>query len=55
MLLDIHAKIKQILRAINAIPLHLTLDIVRFDDALGESWALPFQACREWEVSHVLS
>jgi hypothetical protein len=52
-LLDIHTNIKQILRAIEAIPLHLTLDIVRFDDALGESWALPFQACTQWGVSCV--
>jgi hypothetical protein len=54
MLLDIHANVKKILGATEAIPLHLTLDIVRFDDALGESWALPYQACTEWQVSYVL-
>ncbi|KLO83774.1 uncharacterized protein LW93_558 [Fusarium fujikuroi] len=37
------------IRAIEAIPLHLTLDIVRLDDVHGESWALPLQACRTWE------
>lgn len=42
---------KRIIRAIEAIPLHLTLDIVRLDDALGESWALPIQACQNWNVS----
>jgi hypothetical protein len=52
MLLDMHANIKRILRAIEAIPLHLTLDIVRFDDALGESWALPYQACKQWRVGY---
>jgi hypothetical protein len=52
MLLDIHANVKKKLRAIEAIPLHLTLDIVRFDDALGDSWALPYQACTEWHVSY---
>ncbi|KAH7006401.1 hypothetical protein EDB82DRAFT_573157 [Fusarium venenatum] len=49
MLLDISGQLKQIIRAIEAIPLHLTLDIVRLDDAHGESWALPFQACRTWD------
>lgn len=42
---------KRIIRAIEAIPLHLTLDIMRLDDALGESWALPIQACQSWTVS----
>jgi hypothetical protein len=39
------------IRAIEAIPLHLSLSLIRLDDALGESWALPFQACTEWQVS----
>jgi len=51
MLLNIHQTMKRIARAIEAIPLHLTLPILRFDDALGESWALPFQACVQWDVS----
>ncbi|TVY64402.1 General transcriptional corepressor trfA [Fusarium oxysporum f. sp. cubense] len=49
MLLDITAQLKHIIRAIEAIPLHLTLDIVRLDDAHGESWALPLQACTTWD------
>lgn len=53
MLLDITGQLKRIMRAIEAIPLHLTLDIVRLDDAHGESWPLPLQACRTWNVSLV--
>ena len=49
-MLDIHAMIKRLVRAVEAIPLHLTLAIVRLDDALGESWALPYQACQTLEV-----
>ncbi|KAH7232355.1 uncharacterized protein BKA55DRAFT_598324 [Fusarium redolens] len=49
MLLDISGQLKRIIRAIEAIPLYPTLDIVRLGDALGESWALPLQACRTWE------
>ncbi|KAI8718094.1 hypothetical protein NCS52_00887400 [Fusarium sp. LHS14.1] len=48
MLLDIAGQLKRIIRAIEAIPLHLTLAIVRLDDAHGESWALPLQACQTW-------
>ncbi len=54
MLLDIAGQMKKIIRAIEALPLHLTLDIVRLDDAFGESWALPIQACRTWEVSDLI-
>ncbi|KAI7762228.1 hypothetical protein LZL87_006623 [Fusarium oxysporum] len=50
MLLDIRVQLNHIISAIiEAIPLHLTLDIVRLDDVHGESWALPLQACRTWE------
>ena len=41
---------KRLVRAVEAIPLHLSLPIVRLDDALGESWALPYQACQTLEV-----
>ena len=41
---------KRLVRAVEAIPLHLTLAVVRLDDALGESWALPFQACQNFQV-----
>ena len=50
MLLGIHNMNKRLVRAVEAIPLHLSLGIVRLDDALGESWALPFQACLSEEV-----
>ncbi|KLP11417.1 uncharacterized protein FFB20_12586 [Fusarium fujikuroi] len=49
MLLDIRGQMKRMIRAIKAIPLHLTLDIVQLDDVHGESWALPLQACRTCE------
>ncbi|KAF4336870.1 hypothetical protein FBEOM_9250 [Fusarium beomiforme] len=55
MLLDITAQLKHIIRAIEAIPLHLTLDIIRLDDAHGESWALPLQACTTWELTEMQS
>ncbi|KAH7227566.1 hypothetical protein BKA60DRAFT_653925 [Fusarium oxysporum] len=48
-LLDIRVQLKHIISAIEVIPLHLTLDIVRLDDVHGESWALPLQTCRTWE------
>ncbi|KAI1299458.1 hypothetical protein F5Y03DRAFT_250448 [Xylaria venustula] len=48
-MLDVANQMRRIARAIEAIPLHLTLDIIRLDDALGESWALPLQACTTWE------
>ncbi|KAJ8125192.1 hypothetical protein O1611_g8448 [Lasiodiplodia mahajangana] len=48
-LLDITDNLKRIVRAIEAIPLHLTVGIIRFDDALGESWGLPIQACGSWD------
>jgi len=35
LLLDISANMKRIINAIEVTSLHLTLDIVRFDDALG--------------------
>jgi hypothetical protein len=44
---------RHIIRAIDAIPLHLSLDIIRLDDALWEIWGLPFQACTQWHVSHL--
>ncbi|KAI0441916.1 hypothetical protein F4803DRAFT_521157 [Xylaria telfairii] len=53
-LLDVADQMKRIARAIEAIPLHLTLDIIRLDDALGESWALPLQACTTWASFHDL-
>ncbi|KAF5581799.1 hypothetical protein FPCIR_9907 [Fusarium pseudocircinatum] len=43
------AVLQRIILAIEAIPLHLTLDIVRLDDVHGQSWALPLQACTTWK------
>lgn len=43
---------KRIIKSIEAIPLHLTVGIVRLDDALGESWGLPIQACGDWDSFH---
>ncbi|EWZ87338.1 hypothetical protein FOWG_09225 [Fusarium oxysporum f. sp. lycopersici MN25] len=48
-LLDIRVQLKHIISAIEVIPLHLTLDIVRVNDVHGESWTLPLQTCRTWE------
>ena len=44
---------KRLVVAVEALPLHLTLAIVRLDDALGESWALPYRVCQTFDVSHV--
>jgi hypothetical protein len=32
-------------------PRNLGVDIIRLDDALGNTWGLPLQACGSWEVS----
>jgi hypothetical protein len=32
-------------------PRSLGVDIIRLDDALGETWGLPLQACGSWRVS----
>ena len=53
LLLDVHIMMKRLIRAIEAIPLHLSLGIVRLDDGLGESWAIPLQACRTVGVCDV--
>ena len=50
MLLNIQATMRRIAQGIESIPLHLSLPIIRFDDALGESWGLPFQACSDFMV-----
>lgn len=55
LLLSLQEKMQQVVRAIDAIPLHLTLEIIRLDDALGESWGLPFQACTQWHVRRLTS
>ncbi|KAK7926855.1 hypothetical protein PG985_003853 [Apiospora marii] len=41
-------QLKRSVHLLEALPLHLNLELVRLDDALGESWALPFQACQTY-------
>ena len=53
-ILDIHSMVKSILRAIEAIPLHLTLPLIRVDDAFGWPCLLPLEACQTYEVYHNL-
>ena len=50
-MLGIHATLKRIARAVDAIPLHIGLDIIRVEDALGDSLGIPFMACRDITVS----
>lgn len=50
MLLNIQETMRRMVQLIESIPLHISLPIVRLDDALGESWALPFQACSDYMV-----
>ncbi|KAK3384053.1 hypothetical protein B0T24DRAFT_688964 [Lasiosphaeria ovina] len=50
MLLDIRNNIQRLTQAVNRIPLQLNIQFIRFDDALGESWALPFQLCEQWKT-----
>ncbi|KAI9712012.1 MAG: hypothetical protein M1820_001720 [Bogoriella megaspora] len=48
MFLTIHSKLTQILEATSAIPLHIDLPVIRFEDVKGQTWALPLQACSSW-------
>lgn len=52
LLLHIANQMKRVVQAIEAIPRHVDVDVVRRDDALGDTWGLPFQACRSWNVSY---
>lgn len=49
-LLDIRREMKRLAQSIDAMPVQIGLELIRFDDMYGESWALPFQACTEWQV-----
>lgn len=42
---------KRVIQAMEAMPRQLDVDIIRLDDALGETWGLPLQACVSWDVS----
>ncbi|KAK3314160.1 hypothetical protein B0H66DRAFT_594935 [Apodospora peruviana] len=50
-LLHIANQMKHV-QVIDAIPRHVDVDIVCLDDALGDTWGLPLQACRSW--AHVV-
>lgn len=50
MLLNIQETMRRMVQLIESIPLHLSVPIIRLDDALGESWGLPFQACSDYMV-----
>ncbi|KAK0749999.1 hypothetical protein B0T18DRAFT_322194 [Schizothecium vesticola] len=55
LLLQVANQMKQVIQAMEAIPRQLDVDIVRLDDALGDSWGLPLQACTSWDsFSHIL-
>lgn len=41
---------RRMVQLTESIPPPLSLPIIQFDDALGESWALPFQACSDYTV-----
>jgi hypothetical protein len=41
---------KRVVQVIEAMPRHLNVDIIRLDDALGETWGLPLQGCSTWDV-----
>ena len=51
LLLQVANQMKQVVQAMEAIPRQLDVDIVRLDDALGDTWGLPLQACTSWDVS----
>ncbi|KAL4882197.1 hypothetical protein BJY04DRAFT_50118 [Aspergillus karnatakaensis] len=46
MLLEIRQQMQRIMDLIEAIPVHLSLPVVRLDDALGQSTALPLEGLR---------
>ncbi|KAK3295833.1 uncharacterized protein B0H64DRAFT_322065 [Chaetomium fimeti] len=49
LLLRIAGQLKRVIQTIEAMPRNLGVDIIRLDDALGETWGLPLQACGSWE------
>ncbi|KAG7294396.1 hypothetical protein NEMBOFW57_004467 [Staphylotrichum longicolle] len=48
LLLHIADQMKRVVQVIEAMPRSLGVDIIRLDDALGETWGLPLQACEHW-------
>ena len=51
LLLHIASQMKRVVDTLEAMPRGLGVSIIRLDDALGETWGLPLQACESWEVS----
>lgn len=51
LLLQVANQMKRVIQAMEAMPRQLDVDIIRLDDALGETWGLPLQACVSWDVS----
>jgi hypothetical protein len=51
LLLQIANQMKRVMDVLEAMPRALGVNIIRLDDALGETWGLPLQACESWRVS----
>ncbi|KAF2233520.1 hypothetical protein EV356DRAFT_533738 [Viridothelium virens] len=49
LLLEIHSQVGNIARLMHLIPLQMIPPFIQLDDALGGSWALPLQACTDWQ------
>ncbi|KAK4188868.1 hypothetical protein QBC35DRAFT_531289 [Podospora australis] len=49
LLLHFANQMKRVVQVMEAIPHHVDLDIVRLDDALGDTWGLPLQGCKSWQ------
>ncbi|KAL9062897.1 MAG: hypothetical protein Q9157_008556 [Trypethelium eluteriae] len=48
LILDIHTQMSVITRLVGTISPHITPPIIQLDDACGQTWALPLQACSDW-------
>ncbi|KAL9087610.1 MAG: hypothetical protein Q9165_006534 [Trypethelium subeluteriae] len=48
LILDIHAQMTDMMRLVSAISPQITPPIIQLDDACGQTWALPLQACSDW-------
>ncbi len=51
LLLHIASQMKRVVDTLEAMPRGLGVSIIRLDDALGDTWGLPLQACESWGVS----
>ena len=51
LLLHISSQMKRVVDTLEAMPRGLGVSIIRLDDALGDTWGLPLQACESWGVS----